>query len=213
MTEKIKYRGYKIKIEQDQYCENPNSMGDTSLSFLVYDHRQFCIQVDGCDPNDVFNAMQQNNETVDFYNKYSKKYNQYRFYPVFAYIHSGVSLSLANSQYPFTCQWDVSFKGFCLVSTVEFPNKTDARKCAEATIEEWNHYLSGNVWGFDIPKTGDSCWGFVGDKEYCISEAKSSIDCHINYKNKQKVEKHLFKLKAWIQNQVPIQYRTPCKLA
>ena len=204
--ETIDYRGYEIEIHQDDMCQNPNDMGDNSLGFLVYDHSQFYIQVDGCDPQDVFNAMQRGETTVPFKTAYSKETRQYKFFPVYAYIHSGVALSLGRTGYPFNDRWDVSFKGFLLINTYQYDNPDKHQEIAESYIKEWNDYLSGNVWGFNIESDdgcNDSCWGFVGDKEYCISEAKACIDSHINWKRKE----HFAQLKMWVKNHVPLYVR------
>ena len=40
---------------------------------------------------------------------------------------------------------------------------------------DYDNYLMGNVWGFVIDKDGDSCWGFIGDIEDCIKEAKGVL--------------------------------------
>ena len=66
-------------------------------------------------------------------------------------------------------------------------------------------YLSGDVWGYvinDGGKNEDSCWGFYGD-DYCLSEAKSIVDCMIQRELKEK----LAKVKNWIKNRVPLIHR------
>jgi hypothetical protein len=60
----------------------------------------------------------------------------------------------------------------------------------EAELETYNSYLTGEVFGYIItPVMGkgqapleecsDTCWGFMGEIDYCISDAKSQIDCHL----------------------------------
>jgi hypothetical protein len=54
----------------------------------------------------------------------------------------------------------------------------------EAEVEEYDHYLTGNVYGYEITRGNrqageviDSCWGFFGyPEDYLIPEAKSIID-------------------------------------
>ena len=61
-----------------------------------------------------------------------------------------------------------------------------AQKIMRCEVEEYDQYLTGDVYGYEISKgeeddddyddtTLDSCWGFYGMK-YCMEEAKSSVD-------------------------------------
>ena len=102
--ETIKYKGFKIKTYYDEDPMSPQEMGDDSEVCLVYDHRDFCVRVKGFDPDDIFETFQTKNIYQGFW-----------IFPVYAYIHSGVALSLGRSGYPFNDRWDVSFKGFALV--------------------------------------------------------------------------------------------------
>ncbi len=204
-VEKYEYKGYTIKVCQDEDAQAPNEFDNTD-TFLVYDHRDFTVKVDGYDPGEIFEQCQ---ERKKFF------YDGYFVFPVYAYIHSGVSLSLGRNTYPFTCNWDTSFKGFCLVKRSKgwTWTKEKAYKVAESIVEEWNNYLSGNVYGYVIEDTDgenlESCWGFYGDeyKEdgYMVTECKSIID-HIV---KDARKKHFNQVKTWIKNKVPFLYRQP----
>ena len=104
----------------------------------------------------------------------------YEVFPLQAYIHGGVALSLGS----FPCPWDSGHVGWVLVKESDhrddFGEHGEARRRrAEALVEAWNQYLSGDVWGYVIAD-GDgeevehgSCWGFYGLDE-CIAEAKQS---------------------------------------
>ena len=57
-------------------------------------------------------------------------------------------------------------------------------------LEEYNNWQSGNCWGFtihhsalgdDIVDSLDSCWGFIGDPEFCEKEAKEALK-HVDKK-------------------------------
>ena len=54
---------------------------------------------------------------------------------------------------------------------------------AKPMISTVQALLDGEVYGYVI-KNGDvdvdSCWGFVGDSEYCLSQARSVVDYHVN---------------------------------
>ena len=108
------------------------------------------------------NLNQWKSKSTKHLGKQGRKFKGYHAFPVFAYIHSGVSLSLGKSEYPFTDPWDVSFKGFALI------RQAKGQKMAEGLIESWNAYLSGNVYGYQVVdamgEEMDSCWGFYGDE-------------------------------------------------
>jgi hypothetical protein len=131
-------------------------------------------------------------------------------FPVFAYIHSGVSLSLGRTTYPFSCGWDTSMKGFMLIKQQKGTyHRESARKMAEGLIETWNMYLSGDVYGYNSKYGG--CWGFYGEdgKKCMIEEAKYEIDCAIARKQKKYFERK----KVEIKNHVPLEKRTAFEFA
>lgn len=194
LIETIQYKGHDIEVFSDEDVESPNDCGDDEI-FLVYDHNQFYVKREGFNPTDIFERMQTGKKT----------YDGYWFFPVYAYIHSGVALSLGKNYYPFTDRWDVSFRGFVLVKRMKgiWWNKDKAYEAAEGLIETWNQYLSGDVYGYTSEIGG--CSGFYGDEGMAqmIEEAKDEIDFYIN----EQIKKHLKQLKVWIKNRVPYQYR------
>jgi len=193
--EKINYKG---KIIETFYDFNPLSPEDwvNDVLFLVYDHRDFTVKVKGFDPEDIFQYFQENPKKV--------LYEGYFVFPVYAYIHSGVSLSLGRNFYPFNDRWDTSFRGFvlCKKQKGNYTSKK-AYDMSEGLIEEWNQYLSGDVYGYS--SAHGSCWGFYGKSGYnqMIDEAKSEID----YAEKKAVKNHIAKLKEQIKSKVPFIYR------
>jgi hypothetical protein len=175
------YKGYKIAVEYDEDAQSPDDWGNDD-AFIVYDHRDFSIERKGFDCQDIFDVMH--------YEK-KKTYKGYWYFPVYDYIHSGVSLSLGRNSYPFNDRWDVSFKGFCLIKREKgYWKEEQAYKLAESLINEWNEYLSGEVYGFNIWELDedgeeldsiDSCWGYYGDEgmKQLIAECKDTIDYHL----------------------------------
>jgi hypothetical protein len=204
----IDYRGCKIDIIYDQDPESPDAWGNDDM-FIVYDHRDFNIQRKGFDPGAIFEDTQRLKKSF---------YDGYHVFPLYAYIHSGVSLSLGRDSYPFTCPWDTSMAGFVLVEKTKGWSwrRDKARKCAESLVSEWNIYLSGQVFGYNayVPdEDGEedhgigSCWGYYGDPDekdaYIVSEAKASIDWYL----KDQMKKRADKLKTFIRNRVPLENR------
>ena len=203
METTIDYKGYIIKIDnENDFADNPGDWGNDDY-FLVYDHRSFYVKRDYFNPDDIFETMQQG----------KKLFDGYWFFPVYAYIHSGVSLQLKRW---FNCvpqghnEFDVSFKGFALIKRQKGSwNENIAYSQAEGLLETWNDYLHGNVYGFICKDANDenidSCWGYYGDPETSglMDEAKGAID----YEVKKRLQDKISKVKTWIKNHVPIDKR------
>ena len=109
-------------------------------------------------------------------------------YPVYAYIHSGIALSLGQ----FSDQWDSGLFGFYIVDKAKLRHEwgvkritKDVRKkideCVESEIQRLEDYYEGNVYGVCVlERDGDSwryldndevCWGFFGDDEAKVEGA------------------------------------------
>jgi hypothetical protein len=169
LIEKINYRGYTIEIFYDKSADSPANWGNED-AFLVYQHRDFCIRREGFGPYAIFTKIK------------TKKalYNGYFAFCAYAYIHSGISLSLGR-QHPFDDNWDVSTTGYVLVKRQKGWTWTreKAFSVAKSIIEEWNMYLSGDVYRYNS-EAGGAC-GYYGKegKEQMIKEAKAEIDYEI----------------------------------
>lgn len=200
LVEEHEYKGNEIRICYDTHAESPD-IWENEDAFIVYDHRQFHVERKGFDPDDVWERYQTHKTYQQHYNG-----DNYWIFPLYAYIHSGVSLSLGGG----TCKWDTSMSGFVLVKRQKgwTYSHEKATKVAESLVEEWNLYLSGQVYGYEIiGDAEDSCYGYYGDEgiEQAIEEAKGIIDYRVEELNKT----HFNKLKAWIKNKVEFIYREP----
>jgi hypothetical protein len=174
---------YKIEVVQDEYAESPDAWGNED-AFVVYDHRQFDVRREGFDPREIFDHTNEKGVMM---------YKNYFVFVLYAYIHSGVVLSVGSHNFP-DARWDVSTTGFVLVKKDKY-NKTEeeAFKVAESVTEEWNQYLSGDVYGYRVTSADDdfddvihSCWGFYGDPEYCMTEGVAEAEgCIENDKHGQ----------------------------
>jgi hypothetical protein len=182
---------YLIKVVQDEMADSPDCWGNDD-AFVVYDHRQFYVKREGFAPRDIFDSLQLKSNKWGMYDKHY-------VFVLYAYIHSGVALSVGDHNFP-DARWDVSSTGFVLVKRQKgMYDRKKAFKLAEAVTEEWNQYLSGDVYGYKIyDMTGadvteededegeemvESCWGFYGDHEYCMTEAVSVVE-HLIEKDK-----------------------------
>lgn len=206
------YKGYKIKIVQDDHPESPDDWGREDC-FLVYDHRQFTIKREGFAPEEIQDYLNdpKSDEVWSF--------EDYYIFPVEAYIHSGVALTLGGNK---TCSFDSSVSGYILVNKSDF-SEDDVYGAAENLIVHWNQYLCGDVYGYIIEKkdiyytihksdldeminTGtftskkylniadieeswyevESCYGFYGDSDgYILHEARSIVDNLLKTENNE----------------------------
>ena len=149
------YKGYRIRIEPDENSESPDKWENDDV-FLIYQHRQFTIERAGFDVHEI-----------------NKAEDEYYIFPVEAYIHSGISLSLFNGTR--SCRFDSSVSGYVLVRKTSF-SEEDSVKVAESLISDWNMYLNGEVYGYIIekPKTVYSITKEDFDKE--LSEGTTIRD-------------------------------------
>jgi len=99
--------------------------------------------------------------------------------PLYLYDHSGLSISTSG----FSCPWDSGQIGYVYV-TPETGRKEwgrkwreAARRCMRAETSDYDSYLRGNCYGFIIEDrhgdTLESVWGFIGDMDYCLQEARN----------------------------------------
>jgi hypothetical protein len=99
--------------------------------------------------------------------------------PIYMYDHSGISIATT----PFGCNWDSGQVGFiyCTGAKIkaEYGGKRITKKikekveaCLESEIKTYNHYVTGDVYGFKLMQFDmttkerteeDACWGFYGD--------------------------------------------------
>lgn len=161
----IKYKDYTIEIHQDDPNENPNELFNDV--FLVGFHRNFHVEYNGVN---IELARIMHGKTTCKIGE-----NTYWIFGLEAYIHSGVVLALSNEGNFPDRQWDVSQLGLVFVSKDCYKSKKTAKKFAEEFIKQWNMYLSGEVYGYKILETDDSCWGYYG-----MEAVKKAAMCEID---------------------------------
>lgn len=171
------YKGYTIELHIDEFgADNPidDCLGD-SEAMIVSFHRRH-------GENHGF-------ETPEEALKYAKDHKM-TAYPIRGYEHGqfGFSLDGTAAGYPFDCPWDSGFYGFLLVNPESFADK----KQAASLLKEYQSWVNGEVYGYVIAdKEGEqlsSCWGFIGDSDYCLEAGKEAVDWLIEEKQKQAVE-------------------------
>lgn len=113
--------------------------------------------------------------------------------PLRIYDHSGITMS-TTMEYPYNDRWDSSMVGFIYVTKEamvkawgeQLPRawRKKAVEVLNSEVEEYDNYLTGNIYGFKLEKKVnhmacehcgheayieyeevESCWGFYGDWE------------------------------------------------
>jgi len=106
-----------------------------------------------------------------------KEYDVVMIKKVYAYIHSGMTISTQ----PFSCPWDSGVLGFVIITKADLRKEYNWKVLTQKRINEvynrldnimdgevkvLDYYVSGDVYGFRIEdKNGDiedSCYGFYG---------------------------------------------------
>lgn len=94
--------------------------------------------------------------------------------PIYMYDHGDISIKTT----PFSCYWDSGRVGYTYMtkSSADRQGIKNPESILEAEVQEYNHYLTGNVWGFTLELVNtcpcceqekaeiiDSSWGYYGD--------------------------------------------------
>jgi hypothetical protein len=178
--------GVSITIRESDSFDSPfecSSPSDDRMALVVTGHRSFGF----ADTNLTHHGFQ-----ADMGLKLAKKWfkNTTGKTATFAkkvYLHQHGNATLETSP---SCPWDSGFLGFIV------GHKGDFRKYSKGTpdydtimrsyLKEWNFYLNGNCYGYNVEVDGkheDSCGGFMGDwdddftglLEYLVMENESMI--------------------------------------
>jgi len=133
--------GYAVGyLVQDESADSPDRFSDDSI-FLVHYHRDMWVPSERM-TDDVLRAWYLGEESEEV----SKIERDYWIFPVAAYIHSGVVLSLGNGRGFPDYRWDVSHVGAVFASKGEWQDEKKAEEAAEQLITSWNEYLAGDVY-------------------------------------------------------------------
>ena len=185
--ESREYKGYTIKIESDDYPQNPREEWD-NMGHMVCWHRRYNLgdKHEFDTPEDFQEHIKQEKTLV---------------FPLFLYDHSGITISMK----PFSCPWDSGQVGYIYVTYTELRKEYSVKKVTKKIIETatkvlqgevkvYDSYLRGEVFGWiisnEIEDHIDSCWGYygTGEIEYMVSEAKNAIDYDIKKFTEDKVK-------------------------
>lgn len=175
MENKIEYKGFTIEIVQDTDPFNPRTDYDHAGKMICF-HKRYTL-------GDKHNLSLEEAQEL-----YARK--DVIALPLFLLDHSGITIRTTSFGDP----WDSGQVGFIYMDYDTIKKEFDCKKVTQkiilqvydrlrSEVKEYDDYLTGNVWGFIIePGRGyeeDSCFGFMGDPSYAVSEAKSVIDYRV----------------------------------
>lgn len=179
MESQIKYKGYTINIIRDDYSADPLKEFDSLGEIGYISTSRYILGSKALDIKELISIEKNDREYISI--------------PVYAYIHTGATIKASKSGNPFHCPWDSGQTGIVFVSkdkvrkeygwkkiTAERKQQIEQHLINEVVL--FDHYVSGNVYGYEIEETGDSCWGFYGDdfnESGLLDDAKDAIECSL----------------------------------
>ena len=113
--------------------------------------------------------------------------------PLYAYIHSGITVSLGG----FSDPWDSAQCGIVVCDLDDIRREwaghgdvanhdflvAQANEVIKAEVETFDQYLTGQVYGYKIETVDgyhlDSCWGFLGDQQYVMDEMTATFEHYV----------------------------------
>jgi hypothetical protein len=199
----LQYKGYTIEIHQDTDPMNPREEFDHVGKMVC-----FCNRYKLGDKHEFSNPT----EAMEHI-----KATKAIWLPLYLYDHSGITMNTTGFGHCDPGCWDSGQVGYIFIEREkvleEYSAKALTKKIRDKAeellrgeVEEYDQYLTGQVYGFVVKKgvvKEDSSWGFFGDDGYCLDEAKSVVDYNVNIE----IAKHAKKVKAYIKNKVPLQSR------
>ena len=216
--ESIDHKGYTIDVYPDDCVDSPREWDN--LGTMATRHRDYKIgEVEL--PQSYYSDKLGDTLYIDSYEgivEYlTDNYGELAIVkPLYLLDHSGLWLS--TGRFVSDAQgWDTSYIGVIFITkekvkkeysvkriTKTLLNKIDSYLTSE--VKTMSQYLSGDVRGYIVKNQEgeqiDSCWGYYEDKD-AIDEGKSYVDWDIMRQAELKAKK----LKTYIKNNVPFEYR------
>ena len=184
--ETTNYKNYLIKLDYDENCENPRAWDNIGTIYTASRDYGF--------GDENFYCSDELQEQLD-----SDKCDGDIIYPINAYIHSGITISLGS----YNCRFDSGVIGYIRIPA-EYAE--DALEVAKEEIDTLDKYLRGEVFAYVIEDSQgnivDSCSGYYSEND-AINDAKDMIDCFVQHA----IKNHIRKLKQQIKHKAPLNKR------
>lgn len=173
LVKEVKHAGKTVKVFYDPDPINPQKDYD-NLTTIAHWHRRYDLGLklpEQCTADEIITVGKDNGDPV------------LAILPLYLYEHSGISISTG----PFSCSFDSCQVGWAFVLQsqsklmgCEDYNREQYEEAIRGDIETYDNYLTGQVFGYQVVgrdgEVLDSCWGYIGDSEYCLSEGKLACE-------------------------------------
>jgi len=218
LVESYEYAGQTIEIHTDFDPFNPRHEYDHPGSTVCIWHRRHALSDKGApeSPEAMVRMMigeLYNNddkiaelEDMDWGAALAQMVNEFPKLVVqliYMYDHSGITISTGSFSAYDPGGWDSGPVGFIYAMPKDVDKEwggdpKQARECLESEIEEYDNYLTGQVYGYiinpDSNINNESCWGFNGKIEYVKQEAEAVAKSISERQNGQKTRRALLKV-------------------
>lgn len=180
--DKFTHANRTVKVYLDPDPLNPRKEWDNGTIMLHW-HRRYDLgdkRIDHMSAEEVIAQYAEDNDPV------------LAILPLNLYDHSGLSVSTGS----YSCGFDSGQVGWVIITeskAKEMGWVDELQKEQPLTfweeritcdVKTYDDYLTGQVYGYEVlGKDGDhleSCWGYVGCKDDCISDAKSAAEYSVD---------------------------------
>lgn len=182
--------GFRVEVEHDDISENPRKEWDNAATIALASSSRY-------DFGDEELSVEEMRDIA--------KSTDYICLPVYAYIHSGITISTGG----FSCPWDSGQLGIVYISKADALKEwgtgvkkrispkmlARVREYLKGEVETLDHYLTGQVYGYRVygPEDADgereemdSCWGFYGDEKDALREGVFTAEYRIEEEKKHR---------------------------
>jgi len=210
IAEKETYKGHEIVVYYDMEPVNPREEYENHLGKMYCVHRRYNLgDLTFSSTGDLLTQMLLDyGEPPDTQSgKYWELWNygavssdldlvlsyldRFAFYlPLYLYDHSGITMNTTG----FSCPWDSGQVGYIITSKERVREEWKVKRISpklrklvytalKLEVEEYDHFLRGEMYCYDIPSLGDACSGFLSVKA-ALDAAKEVIDYELKEEQK-----------------------------
>lgn len=167
IIETIEYKNYQIQLCYDTFPDNPRNWDNLGVINCFHKRYNLGEAHNFSEPQELLEWIEANQDKI-------------YYLPLYMYEHGNITISAT----PFQCRFDSGQIGFIYI-TKELAETEGIKKPYDLLAHEikvYDHYLRGETYGAMIlDQSGeviDSQFGYLGDTDEVIKEAKGMIDSY-----------------------------------
>jgi hypothetical protein len=188
IVKEVQKGNYKVRVIRDENPENPRTAWD-NLGTMVCFHNRYDLG----DKNHGYKSRDFNG-WGELEKQIIKDHDPCVILPLYLYDHSGITMNTTG----FSCRWDSGQVGFIFISKKKVREEYNLKRITKewrekvqnymvGEVETYDEYLTGQVYGYEVIQVEtcslgceheehiDSCWGYYGDIDYCLTEGLNMI--------------------------------------